>query len=136
MKIVIFGVPNQVDDNEVLQAITEVVKTLGVNVKCTVLTRDDILPPSNENIFIKKKDETKYVRAVKMIMKTFGDIVRRPDDRASFYDGVLKKKVERPILEVLAFGPMCNTDLNALKDAGGQEFVSICRTALSLLNTL
>ena len=136
MKIVVFGVPNQVDEQELLTAMAQMSSNLGISIKANVLERDDLMPPATEPIFIKKKEDTEFVQAVKGIMKVCGDIVRNPADRAGFYKAVIDKTIEKPILEVIAFGPKCGTDINALKDAGGNEFVSICRTALSLLNAL
>lgn len=136
MKIVVFGLPNQVDDQDLLAVMAQMSSNLGVSIKANVLDRDDLMPPATEPIFIKKKEDTEFVQAVKGIMKVCGDIVRNPADRAGFYKAVIDKTIEKPILEVIAFGPKCGTDINALKDAGGNEFVSICRTALSLLNAL
>lgn len=136
MKLVIFGLPNQIGEEEIAEAMSNVVKTLGVNIKVTVLERNDILPNANEPIFISRKEESEYVQAVKEIMETCGDIVHNVSDRTKFYELVVKKVIEKPILEVLAFGPKSGRDLAALKDAGGQEFVSICRTALALNESL
>ena len=136
MKIVVFGLPNQVDEQDLVTAMAQMSSNLGVSIKANVLDRDDLMPPTTEPVFIKKKEDTEFVQAVKGIMKVCGDIVRNPADRAGLYKAVIDRTVERPILEVIAFGPKCGTDINALKDAGGNEFVSICRTALSLLNAL
>lgn len=136
MKIVVFGLPNQVDEQDLVTAMAQMSSNLGVSIKANVLDRDDLMPPTTEPVFIKKKEETEFVQAVKGIMKVCGNIVRNPADRAGLYKAVIDRTVERPILEVIAFGPKCGTDINALKDAGGNEFVSICRTALSLLNAL
>ena len=136
MKIVVFGLPNQVDEQDLVTAMAQMSSNLGVSIKANVLERDDLMPPATEPVFIKKKEETEFVQAVKGIMKVCGDIVRNPADRAGLYKAVIDRTVERPILEVIAFGPKCGTDINALKDVGGNEFVSICRTALSLLNAL
>ena len=136
MKIVVFGLPNQVDEQDLVTAMAQMSSNLGVSIKANVLDRDDLMPPATEPVFIKKKEETEFVQAVKGIMKVCGDIVRNPADRAGLYKAVIDRTVERPILEVIAFGPKCGTDINALKDVGGNEFVSICRTALSLLNAL
>ena len=136
MKIVVFGLPNQISEEEIAEAMSKVVKELGVNIKVTVLERNDILPNANEPIFISRKEDSEYIQAVKKIMETCGDIVHSVADRAKLYELVVKKVIEKPILEVLAFGPKSGRDLAALKDAGGQEFVSICRTALALSETL
>lgn len=136
MKIVIFGLPNQISEEEVVEAMSEVVKKLGVNIKVAVLERNDVLPNANEPIFISRKEDSEFIQAVKKIMEICGDIVHRVEDRSKFYELVVKKTIERPILEVLAFGPKSGRELNALKDAGGQEFISICRTALALSETL
>ncbi len=136
MKLVIFGLPNQISEEEIAEAMSSMVKKLGVNIKVTVLERNDILPNANEPIFISRKEESEYVQAVRKIMETCGDIVHNVSDRTKFYELVVKKVIEKPILEVLAFGPKSGRDLAALKDAGGQEFVSICRTALALNESL
>lgn len=136
MKIVVFGLPNQISEKEIAEAMQKVVKELGVNIKVAVLERNDILPNANEPIFISRKEESEYIQAVKKIMEICGDIVRSISDRTTFYKLVVEKVIEKPILEVLAFGPKSEKDLAALKDAGGQEFVSICRTALALSESL
>lgn len=136
MKIVVFGLPNQVDEKELLTAMAQTSSILGVAIKIQILERDDLLPPATEPIFIQRRKETEFIQAVKGVMKVCGDIVRNPADRAGLYKAVIDKTIERPILEVIAFGPKCGADINALKDAGGNEFVAICRTALSLSNSL
>lgn len=136
MRLVIFGVPNQVDEEEIVNAMAFATKVLGVNIRCSILDRDDILPSANEPIFISRKEDSEYIQAVKKIMETCGDIVHNVSDRTKFYELVVKKVIEEPILEVLAFGPKSGRELSALKDAGGQEFVSICRTALALSKSL
>lgn len=136
MKIVVFGLPNQVNEKELLTAMAQVSPILGVSIKVQILERNDLMPPTTEPVFIKKREETEFVQAVKGVTKVCGDIVRNPADRAGFYKAIIDKTIEKPILEVIAFGPKCGTDINALKDAGGNELVSICRTALSLLNSL
>lgn len=136
MKIVVFGLPNQVDEQELLAAMAQMSSIIGVSIKIQILERNDLMPSTTEPVFIKKREETEFVQAVKGIMKVCGDIVRNPADRAGLYKAVIDKTIERPILEVIAFGPKCGADINALKDAGGNEFVAICRTALSLLNAL
>ena len=136
MKIVVFGLPNQVDEQELLAAMAQMSSIIGISIKVQILERNDLMPPTTEPVFIKKREETEFVQAVKGIMKVCGDIVRNPADRAGLNKAVIDKTIERPILEVIAFGPKCGTDINALKDAGGNEFVAICRTALSLLNAL
>lgn len=137
MKIVVFGLPNQVNEQELLAAMAQISSSLGMStIKIHILEKDDLLPPTTKSVFIKKREETEFVQAVKGITKVCGDIVRNPADRAGLYKAVIDKTIERPILEVIAFGPKCGTDINALKDAGGNEFVAICRTALSLLNAL
>lgn len=136
MRLVIFGVPNQVSEEEIINAMATATKVLGVNIRCSILDRDDILPSSNEPIFISRKEDSEYIQAVKKVMETCGDIVHNVSDRTKFYELVVKKVIEEPILEVLAFGPKSGRELSALKDAGGQEFVSICRTALALSKSL
>ena len=136
MKIVVFGLPNQIDDQDLLAAMTQMSSNLGVVIKVNILERDDLLPPATEPIFIQRRKETEFVQAVKGVMKVCGDIVRNPADRAGLYRAILDKAVDKVILETIAFGPKCEADLNALRDAGGNEFVSICRTALAFLNTL
>ena len=111
MRLVIFGVPNQVSEEEIISAVAAAAEVLGVNIHCSILDRKDILPPADEPIFISRKEESEYIQAV-------------------------KKVIEEPILDVLAFGPKSGRELAALKDAGGQEFISICRTALALSKSL
>ena len=136
MKIVVFGLPNQVDDQDLLAAMSQMSSNLGVAIKVNILERSDLLPPATEPIFIQRRTETEFVQAIRGIQKVCGDIVRNPADRAGLYKAVIDKTIERPILEVIAFGPKCGADINALKDVGGNEFVAICRTALSLSNSL
>lgn len=136
MKVVVFGLPNQVEEKELLTAITQMSVNLGVSIKVNILERDDLMPPATKPVFIQKRKETEFAQAVKAVMKVCGDIVHNPADRAGLYKAIIDKTIEKPILEVIAFGPTCGTDINVLKDAGGNEFVSICRTALSLLNSL
>ena len=131
MKVVIFALPDNVSDEEIMALLTNMSATINIEIKGTILSRKDLEPTSR-----KTKVESKFINAVKLIMKTFGDIVHSVSDRAEFYHAVVNKTVEKPILEIIAFGPKDSIELNALKDAGGQEFITICRTALSLVNNL
>lgn len=131
MKVVIFALPNNVSDEEIMALLANVSATINIEIKGTILSQKDLEPTSR-----KTKVESKFIDAVKLIMKTFGDIVHSVSDRAEFYHAVVNKTVEKPILEIIAFGPKDSIELNALKDAGGQEFITICRTALSLVDNL
>lgn len=131
MKVVIFALPNNVSDEEIMALLTNVSATIDIEIKGTILSQKDLEPTSR-----KTKVESKFIDAVKLVMKTFGDIVHSVSDRAEFYHAVVNKTVEKPILEIIAFGPKDSRELNALKDAGGQEFITICRTALSLVDNL
>ena len=131
MKVIIFALPNNVSDEEIMALLTNMSATINVEIKGTILSQKDLEPTSR-----KTKVKSEFIEATKLIMKTFGDIVRSVSDRAEFYHAVVNKTVEKPILEVIAFGPKDGIELNALKDAGGQEFITICRTALSLVDNL
>lgn len=131
MKVVIFALPNNVSDEEIMALLANLSATINIEIKGTILSQKDLEPTSR-----KTKVESKFINAVKLIMKTFGDIVHSVSDRAEFYHAVVNKTVEKPILEIIAFGPKDGIELNALKDAGGQEFITICRTALSLVDNL
>lgn len=131
MKVVIFALPNNVSDEEIIALLANLSATINIEIKGTILSQKDLEPTSR-----KTKVESKFINAVKLIMKTFGDIVHSVSDRAEFYHAVVNKTVEKPILEIIAFGPKDGIELNALKDAGGQEFITICRTALSLVDNL
>lgn len=131
MKVVIFALPNNVSDEEIMALLTNMSATINIEIKGTILSQKDLEPTTR-----KTKVESKFIEAVKLIMKTFGDIVHSVSDRAEFYHAVVNKTVEKPILEIIAFGPKDRIELYALKDAGGQEFITICRTALSLVDNL
>lgn len=131
MKVVIFALPNNVSDEEIMALLTNMSATINIEIKGTILSQKDLEPTSR-----KTKVESKFIDAIKLIMKTFGDIVHSVSDRAEFYHAVVNKTVEKPILEIIAFGPKDRIELHALKDAGGQEFITICRTALSLVDNL
>ena len=131
MNVVIFALPNNVSDEAIMAFLTNMSATINIEIKGTILSQKDLEPTSR-----KTKIESKFINAVKLIMKTFGDIVHSVSDRAEFYHAVINKTVEKPILEIIAFGPKDSIELNALKDAGGQEFITICRTALSLVDNL
>ena len=131
MKVVIFALPNNVSDEEIMALLTNMSATINIEIKGTILSQKDLEPTTR-----KTKVESKFIEAVKLIMKTFGDIVHSVSDRAEFYHAVVNKTVEKPILEIIAFGPKDGIELHTLKDAGGQEFITICRTALSLVDNL
>lgn len=136
MKIVIFGLPNQIDNEEVMNALAIAAQTLGVNIRGSILERNDILPSSNQPIFIKRKEDSEFIQSCKQIEKVCGDIVRNPSARSKFWELVVKKIIERPILEVLAFGPKTAAEYEAMRDMGGDEFVKICKAALALIENI
>lgn len=132
MKIVIFSVPNSISKEELAEAFVNFSALLGVNIQVNVLEEKDLAPKPTT----KKVEDSPYIQALKQISKVCGDIARNPSDRSEFYQLVLDKKIERPILEVLAFGPKNGLELNALRDMGGPEFTKIISTALILINQL
>ena len=61
MRLVIFGVPNQVSEEEIISAMAAATEVLGVNIRCSVLDRKDILPSADEPIFISRKEDSEYI---------------------------------------------------------------------------
>ena len=129
MRIVIFGVPNVVSDCEIKEAMSAASEILGRVINVKVIEQNELTNP----ITFERTEESEFIRAVKSIYKTCGDIVRVPGDRSKFYQLVLEKKIERPILEVISFGPKSTRDYTVLKDMGGNEFIKISQAALSLI---
>lgn len=132
MKLVIFSVPNSITKEELAEAFVNFSTLLGVNVRVNILEDKDLAAKPATT----KVEDSPYIQALKQINKVCGDIARNPSDRSEFYQLVLDKKIERPILEVLAFGPKNGLELNALRDMGGPEFTKIISTALILVNQL
>lgn len=129
MRLVLFAVPNVVSDCEIKEAMRAASEIFGRIINVKVIEQNELSNPI-ASIGI---EESEFVRAIKSICKTCGDIVRIPSDRSKFYQLVLEKKIERPILEVISFGPKSARDYAALKDIGGNEFIKISQAALSLI---
>lgn len=136
MRIVIFGVPSQISVEDLTKALAQLSNEIGVNLKGTILERSDILPNGDQPIFIKRCENSKFVQACKQIDKVCGDVVRNPSARSKFWELVVKKIIERPVIEVLAFGPTTAAEYEALRDMGGEEFVKICKAALALIENM
>ena len=127
MKLVIFSVPNSISREELTEAFVNFSALLGINVRVNILEDKDLLSKPAAKV-----EDSPYIQALKQIEKVCGDIVRDPSARSEFYSLVINKKIERPILEVLAFGPKNGIELHALKDMGGPEYTKIISTALIL----
>lgn len=131
MKLVIFSVPNSISREELTEAFVNFSALLGINVRVNVLEDKDLSSKPATKV-----EDSPYIQALKQIEKVCGDITRNPGSRSEFYQLVLNKKIEKPILEVLAFGPKNGVELHALKDMGGAEFTKIINTALILTDQL
>lgn len=131
MKIVILGITGISSNEEIEAAAAKFAESLNTNIRVHIFGRDDLFPTPNI-----VSGDTEFIRACTKINEVCGDIVHNSGDRSVFYKLVLEKKIERPILEVIAFGPKSKRELNALRDMGGKEFVKIVQTALSLIATL
>lgn len=134
MKLIICGIPNITDENELSEAFAIFAQRLGMNLKFTVLDQNEILPQTT-TIFSKPK-ESEFIQAVKKIHETFGDIVRDVSARAEFYDAIIRNRLQSPILNAIVMGPKDPKELHALKDMGGNEYMSIIKTALSLSESI
>lgn len=134
MKLIVCGIPNITDDKELAEAFAAFCQSLGMNLKFIVINQDEILP--NGSKIFEKPRESEFIQAIKKIHETFGDIVRDVPARAEFYDAIIKNRLQKPILSTIAMGPRDPGELYALKDMGGDEYMSIIKTALSLSESI
>ena len=133
MKVIVIGTNDNISNEKLTEAIVDMAVKANISVKVHVFDKDEIIPSPTVN---KSKSDSPFIQAIQKIFETCGDITRNPGDRAHFFDLVIRKVIERPILEVLAFGPKNKAELSALRDAGGDEFIMICKTALALSERL
>lgn len=129
MKVIILGIIGQVDDADLQAACEKFQEMIDVNVRVNIMDRDDIFPTFTFKQ--ERVEDSEFIKAIKAILTACSDI-RTPDNRAEFYKRVIDKTIERPILEAIALGPKNQREANALKDAGGNEFYRIIRSALNL----
>ena len=105
---------------------------MGIDVKATIYTEDEFLPTNKNKKSIRKSD---FMIAIEKIIEVCGEELDSIAFRSSFYTLVLKGVIERPILEVLSYGPKTNRDLEFLSKRKEMEnIVEYARVALSMIS--
>lgn len=129
MKIVIIGLPNMANDEEIANACKTFSEELGISLKVTVLNQSDILPDNSE-----AKPETAFMKAVNSTLNAIPYGIETTEFRAEFYKRVLDGTIEKPILNVLSFGPKSRRDLNFLNSQNAGNLPTFAKVALSMIS--
>jgi len=131
MKLLIIGFKDEVNDELIKSGVLALQGTMGIDVKANIYTEDEFLL-TNKNK--KKPVKSDFMIAVETITEVCGE---ESDSIAfrSFYTLVLKGVIQRPILEVLSYGPKTNRDLEFLSKRKEMEnIVEYARVALSMIS--
>ena len=134
MKVLIIGLPDQVEDREI-SAIREIIAdTLGLPIRINVLEQKDLLDFDVQKINAKRIiKESKFITAVASVLKALNnEDVEEPGIRGEFYKLVLNKVITKPVLEVIAFGPQNQQEYFFLQRNKVAKLVEYAKVALTL----
>lgn len=133
MKVLIIGLPNQVNDCDVAAIIPAAVETTNLPIKGITIEEKDILNFSIEGIVHESAVKSDFVQAVNAVVDAIGGNPEHTDARTEFYQLVLSGKIERPILEKIVFGPRNKQESLFLKKNKLERITEYARIALSLI---
>lgn len=132
MKLLIIGFKDGVNDELIENGVLALQGIMGIDVKATIYTEDEFLPTNKNKKSIRKSD---FMIAIEKIIEVCGEESDSIAFRNSFYTLVLKGVIEKPILEVLSYGPKTNRDLEFLSKRKEMEnIVEYARVALSMFS--
>lgn len=132
MKLLIIGFKDGVNDELIENGVIALQDIMGIDVKATIYTEDEFLPTNKNKKSIRKSD---FMIAIEKIIEVCGEESDSIAFCSSFYTLVLKGVIERPILEVLSYGPKTNRDLEFLSKRKEMEnIVEYARVALSMIS--
>lgn len=132
MKLLIIGFKDEVNDELIKSGVLALQGTMGIDVKANIYTEGEFLL-TNKNK--KKPVKSDFMIAVETITEVCGEESDSIAFRSYFYTLVLKGVIQRPILEVLSYGPKTNRDLEFLSKRKEMEnIVEYARVALSMIS--
>lgn len=132
MKLVLLGVPAGVSDEKLTEALGNMAANINANIKVNILDGPQFIPES-AGIPVKPRVTSKFIRAVSGVLKLCGSPVEDVAFRAEFYKQCLTSAIERPILEIIAFGPNDKSDLMMLQRHSAERLPEYAKIALSLI---
>lgn len=134
MKVLIIGLPNQVEDKEISAIREMIADTLGLPIRINVLEQKDLLDFDVQKINVKRVvKESKFITAIISVMKALNnEDVEEPGIRGEFYKLVLNGVITKPILEVIAFGPQNQQEYFFLQTNKITKLVEYAKVALTL----
>lgn len=150
MKTIVIVVPDCVENRQIVNALKDMSgqwnaeidgSIIGDNKIEAVSFLGDLKRPIIKNGTQKPRMKSKFMQALDAVVKACDEAENSCEFRVIFYRKILDKIIERPIIEVLAFGPKNTDDSNYLKKMiakdGCTRFVGICefaKIALSLIS--
>lgn len=134
MKVLIIGLPSQVEDKEISAIREMMADTLGLPIRINVLEQKDLLDFNVQKINNKRVvNESKFITAIASVMKTLNnEDIEEPGVRGEFYKLVLNGVITKPILEVIAFGPQNQQEYFFLQRNKVAKLVEYAKVALTL----
>ena len=138
MRLVIFGLPNQVDDSDIQSMVEAIIDTLELPIHVTVLDQKDLLDITieKEGSHVSRIKDSKFIEAIKAVIDACncaGEDITEPEVRSEFYKLVLSGTIERPILETIAFGPKSRREILFLTKNKLNAFVDYAKVALNMI---
>lgn len=135
MNILIIGLPNGIKEKKIPHAMQAFAETLGiedVNITAKMIRTSEIEPKDSSRSL--KEDESLFQRAVTGLLKNMPcDISDSISFRSWFYSKVLDGTILRPVLEVLAMGPVNSYENKLLANAKLQNLPEYAKVAISML---
>ena len=129
MKLLIIGFEDNIKDDAIKEGVIALQDKVNVTVKANIFTESAFIPTKGKPI---RKSE--YMQAIEKVTEVCGKETDSVGFRSNFYSLVLKGIIERPILEVLAFGPKTVADFDFLSKINEMENITdYARVALSMI---
>ena len=138
MNILIIGLPNGIKEKKIPYAMQAFAETLGiedVNITAKMIKTSEIEPKESSRSL--KEDKSPFQRAVTGILENMPcDISDSISFRSWFYSKVLDGTILRPVLEVLAMGPVSSYENKFLASVKLQNLPEYAKVAISMLMQL
>lgn len=129
MKLLIIGFEDGIKDDAIKEGVIALQDKVNVTVKANIFTESAFMPTKAKTI---RKSE--YMQALEKVTEVCGKETESIGFRSNFYNLVLKGIIEKPILEVLAFGPKTVAEFDFLQKRKEMENITdYARVALSMI---
>lgn len=132
MKLILLTVPDNTTENQAIEIATAAMHIVLTNVHVNVLSQQDLMPSTLSTV-----EDTGFIKAIERIITICGDTAEPEAFRGALWDAILLKRViDRPILERLAQGPLNIKEKRYLKQNNCEFVPIVAASALTRLAEL